>query len=677
MIFFLIPLWIVTSIDEEEFRYAIVSTVIHIKAILSGQYPIWTSYFGFGMPHPFLINFNYHPFLLLFYYNTNIAIQCIYAVHLIIGTIGIYKLCRIFAYRNVSIVAAITFIFSSPTINYLYTDFWITTFVGWTILPWLYYTVLRFVHSNCKNDLKYLSLLLSFVVSFLILNSHPSQALIYVLSILIILTTYIDRLVGKFKYLFASGLLSAATVASKIYFTISEALKFTTDLTIFKEPFSAFDLWNIFLRPIVVGSPSYIVQYNLEQGSRGLFVGGVFVISAIVTSIMLFKNNEVTRITINFFILSIIYLFRPDFIYSFVSTVNVFREPLIIIIIILAVIGINYISYNKNKFKIFTKYLLILHLVLIFGGFIPFWWNLINVYKQNNDYPAILKNLIERPIAIDKIKQAINNDSARVYISDNVFSDFGSKKLKDLGLSANSLPFFGIRVINGFFKGISYEEACKGPYIYGKLVKDDNCKIENQSFLDIGSVDFIIKYNVNDYSDNSLKKIIDIGEGPKGVIGLYRNVNVWDDAVFMSKEALNIELPLLEGCNDHSLGCSDISVLDNFRIIGEKIDYFRDGNSIVLNISNHVEDEKIILLSEFAHFGWQAKWYGLKTSGNLKIEKIGNFFIGIIPPSEARKIVLEYHDNARKYLEYFSIFSMLITSLYLIIIKQNIFIRKV
>ncbi len=466
MIFVLIPLWIVTSIDEEEFRYAIVSTVIHVKSLLSGIYPVWTSHLGFGMPHPLLINFNYHPVSLIFLFNTNIGIQCIYAVHLIVGVIGVYMLSRIFVSRNISIVAAITFIFSSPIINYLYTDFWITTFVGWTILPWIYYTAIRIVKSNCKNESRYFSLLLSFIISFLILNSHPSQALIYVMSLLVFFLTYIDKLFGKFRYLIVSGLLTTATVAGKIYYTISEALKFTTSLTIFKEQFSAYDLWSIFLRPIVFGSPSYIVQYNLQQGSRGLFVGGVFVTSALVTSIFFIKNSEVKRLSINFVILSSLFIIRPEFVYTIVSTVNVFREPLIIIIILLSVIGLNNFSLSFYKFKFLTKYLIALHLVLIFGSFVPYWWYLITVAKHNNDYPALLKNLIDRPAAIDKIMEFVNNDFSRIYISDKVASDCGSKKLKDLGLSANSLPFFGIRVVNGYFKGVSYEDACYGPYIY-------------------------------------------------------------------------------------------------------------------------------------------------------------------------------------------------------------------
>ena len=52
--------------DDEEYRSAILTIVVHARALLDGVYPYWTSALGFGLPHPLHPALLMHPLMPLF-----------------------------------------------------------------------------------------------------------------------------------------------------------------------------------------------------------------------------------------------------------------------------------------------------------------------------------------------------------------------------------------------------------------------------------------------------------------------------------------------------------------------------------------------------------------------------------------------------------------------------------
>ena len=47
--------------DEEEFRFAVLSTWLHVDALRHGRFEFWTALLGLGVPQPFMPNFLLHP----------------------------------------------------------------------------------------------------------------------------------------------------------------------------------------------------------------------------------------------------------------------------------------------------------------------------------------------------------------------------------------------------------------------------------------------------------------------------------------------------------------------------------------------------------------------------------------------------------------------------------------
>ena len=663
--FLFLPLWYVTSVDEEEFRFAVISSVLHSRALLEGYYPFWTSYFGFGMPHPFLINFNYHPLLFIFAYDADLAIKHLYALHLILGSVGMYYLCRLYTGRYLSLLGVASYLLASPNINYLYTDFWPTPFVGWSLLPLIIFCGLRLAMSQTVNDRRYFSIALGFLVAMLGLNSHPSQAVVYVISLLIILTGYYGDVIKRFNYFILAGIISVLILGGKFYFLMSEAGHFSLEMMLFKQAFGWDDLWSMFFRPIAFGWPSFVVSYNLDKGSRLLFVGGPLVLTALATVVWQLRHRNSGKFALPLIILLGIYVIRPEVLYSFVSTPTVWREPLIILIILVALRGMNELSKGGKLAKNLTYGISVAQILVLVGGALPFWYQLMMIGVDAGEHNLILKNLLKGTDEIRKVQNVMHQDDGRVYVSKQIVDGYRSAELTNIGLSVNSLPYFGIRVLNGVFKGVSYEEFCPGPYLYGGLNEAKSCHIENSAFLNTSAAKYLIKYE-DEFVKPRLKKMFTMGDGLEGPVGFYRNESSWPEAVFMKKDILTLRLADIKGCEGEGLGCKDLSILKDYRSNDASINIVREGGLIKLFFNQQLPSNSLIMLSEYARPDWVATWHKGTKKGSLKINRIAGAFIGLDVPAEAEYVVLEYVDKPRQYLELLTLAVIILCVIYLI-----------
>ncbi len=666
IVLLLLPLWYVTSVDEEEFRFAVISSVLHSRALFEGYYPFWTSYFGFGMPHPFLINFNYHPLVFIFANNADLAINLLYVFHLLLGSVGIYYLCRLYTGRYLTLLGILSYLMASPNINYLYTDFWPSLFVGWSLLPLIFYCGLRLAQSQTISDRKYFAIALGFLVAMLGLNAHPSQAVVYVISLLIVLTGCYGDVIKRFNYFILAGVISVLILAGKFYYLVSEASHFSLEMVLFKQQFGWDDLWSIFFRPIAFGWPSFVVNYNLEKGSRLLFVGGPLVVTALATVAWNLRNRNSGQFALPLIILLGIYVIRPEVLYSFASTLTVWREPVIILVILVALRGMNELSKGGKLGKSVTYCISAAQILVLVGGTFPFWYQLLMIGIDGGENHLVLKNLLKGTPEIRKVQNIVRHDDGRVYVSRRIADGYRSPALTNMGLTANSLPYFGIRSLAGVFKGISYEEICKGPYMYGRLTNLKDCEIENDAFLDIGAVKYVIKYDDEEVKQG-LAREVTLGIGPQGVVGFYRNEMSWAEAVIMSRKVLNLKLPELEGCKGGGLGCKDLAVLRKYRKNDASVKFDRKKGMIRLSFDRQLPSNSIVMVSEYARPNWEATWYSGTTNGSLEINRIAGVFMGLDVPAKARYVVLEYVDKPRQYLELLTLAVIILSVIYLIV----------
>ncbi len=125
--------------DDEEYRNAIASLVLHARAVLDGEYPFWTSALGFGLPHPLHPTFFFHPLMPFFgLWPVGAAVRVLYALHGVIGAAGAWLLVRRLAPSPwIAGLGSTTWVLATPALSYSQTDFWPSNFIGWSLAPFL------------------------------------------------------------------------------------------------------------------------------------------------------------------------------------------------------------------------------------------------------------------------------------------------------------------------------------------------------------------------------------------------------------------------------------------------------------------------------------------------------------------------------------------------------------
>jgi len=142
-----------TTPDEEEFRFAVLSSWLHVHALAEGAYPFWTFTLGLGSPHPLVPNFLLHPLLpLLAVMSPTIWVRLLLLLHTAFGVAGMWVLGRTLGLRPMTNAACVcTFLFSAPSQQYLLTDFWPSYYIVWTSAPWLLLALWRVLQSDVQE----------------------------------------------------------------------------------------------------------------------------------------------------------------------------------------------------------------------------------------------------------------------------------------------------------------------------------------------------------------------------------------------------------------------------------------------------------------------------------------------------------------------------------------------
>ena len=185
--------------DDEEFRWGLLTSFLHMEALGRGTLLSWTSALGFGIPQPMVPNFNLHPLAPLLTVLSPLAwARLLYAVHTIVGAIGMWQLCRELRLAPVVRAAAVfTFVLATPTQNYALTDFWPSHYVMWTSAPWLLLLTWRLLVSTGR-DLVRAGVMLGLAAGLVLATTHPGHVPVYgTIVIGVVLTRWGARSVHK------------------------------------------------------------------------------------------------------------------------------------------------------------------------------------------------------------------------------------------------------------------------------------------------------------------------------------------------------------------------------------------------------------------------------------------------------------------------------------------------
>jgi hypothetical protein len=658
-----LPFWGIVHTDEEHFRVAILSTVLHGRAVAQGYFPFWTSNLGFGMPMPFLSTLNDHPLFLLVAANTGLAIILIYFIHLVIGGYGMWRLCLYFEVKKpVSLACVLTYLLASSTLLYLYANFWINDFIGWSALPFITLFCVKLLDTRSKDQSWFYALVLGTIIGLTGLSSH--------ITIFFMDCVFIALLVlanGRLAFKYWRELLVCVAIillfcSSKIFFTFQEYTAFSQNLLPPRvpAPFGWDEFWGLFFWPVYANLPPLLNHANLALGGRVIFFGPIFVIIALV-GIFAWRKINTSRVSllIPFIAFCLVYVFRPAVIYNFVNAPIGFCDSMILMGILIAGMGLSRLVQKGNTTRYLVMGLLTIQSLTLLYGAAPFIQR--TIAAQVLPEPKnVLANVLQTTPFIKNLQQTVGPDGGRLILSSRIDENAGSNKLMSLGLSTNSLAYHNLRVVNGFFQGISYKAFCQDmAKSLGSISSHDSCPVENQALLDIANVKYALKYTDEQFLDGFVFRQV-LGKDLDGnEIGLYENPHAWNDANYMDSSILALDLCTTGKCGP-DLFSSDLSPViplrqDNHLPITVAHKY---GTITLTLVPENVEN--VVMLSEYYRPEWKAFAHGTYGVKEIVASPVFKSFIGLKIPPDTSWVSLVYRPIPRIILEVVSLTSLLL-----------------
>jgi hypothetical protein len=284
------PLLIGTPGDDEDLRFAVPTTLLHLNHLWSLEWAKdWTPYWAFGSPLPEHAHFGWHPLGFLFWYLDPIrAIGVIAWTHL---TLFLGGLCFAFYRFRIPPVAAGLLVgiaaFSSPVNNFLVVDLWVSNFPSFSLIPWAIVICLKVFGSEDANNRWFWIACLIFVLSSMVIWGHASLAFYYVpICTLPALLNWKNIRTRKTELAVVS-LVAAVIVLFKVSSVAVQLAHFSPDLVRTTAVFSIYD-WDRVLEVLMGPIPSILVPEN----PRTLYLGFLVVPLAFYSSFTLYRKGR-------------------------------------------------------------------------------------------------------------------------------------------------------------------------------------------------------------------------------------------------------------------------------------------------------------------------------------------------------------------------------------------------
>jgi hypothetical protein len=643
--------------DEENFRYSVMSAVLHGRAILDGQYPLWTSFYGFGIPTPFLMNINYHPlYTPLLAWRTHIGIIAIYWVQMAVALTGAFLFSRKLGHPlPVAAVIALSYALSTDMINYLYTDFWVSAYIPATTFPFYMLALHDLMTDARPARTGFYALLLGLMLGFVGLNSYMPQHLIYGVVLGLVILANWRRL--TLTRLYSLGLVLVVFLlifSTKIYYFIDQLRYFhDTPFVTFGSPFGQHELWSIFLRPFIP-APQTITRY--QPDSRVLALGLPFAIFALVGVLQqvarfVRRSNppglpSVFTLVAPLCVLVTIYTLRPNWIYSINSSTLNYRSPIVLFV---GLIAGDVITRIKRPWML--GLVLGVQLFAVVLIFYPYWSTL----PQQRQLADVLQR--PAPAFVQQLRASVGQ--ARLMLSD-LANDVMINQMMSQGVSWNSLPYHDIRLVNGRFNGVSMGEICPdNSALYGQMM---NCPVLDRQFYDVAGIVYFMGVD-GQAPPSGMELVSSLGKTGEHELFLFENPTVWREATVVSDAIVDVALvnhasavPAASG-----LVSQDLSAVVATYIQEQPNLYIEHHHgTIEITFATPTSDATRLFISEYYRPGWQAVVTTRPASIPLHThpEKVLNAFMTLVVPSQTVHIQLYYRPPLQFFLEMLSLTSM-------------------
>lgn len=610
------------------------STLFHAREVFQGKYPFWNHRDGIGLPHPYSTNLIYHPIIVaLAIFPMGIGIQLFYIGHALLGTYSTWYLCRYLKIvRPVALVCVLTYLMSSPSLNYLMgMDFWPTSALIWTCLPMLLLLVCRFLNSTNKRELLSLVPAIAGLVGFMAINSHLGSFFYSISGISFFALASSRKIFQRWKYTFFILLLFVFIFGEKLYTVYSEFVRF--DLT-GDRPYQYLpvDLVAMFFWPL----KSRLLEETYSNiHYRTFFIGFPFFALALISCVWpsrLFRFHRPIAISA---VICLVFLFLPPTWLRFLTRANyLWRDSLVVFCIVLGGV-ITSMFFQKCGFLHAVALMFLgLQLVNLILGMAPFWSaGLRDGLAFFRDEPVkVLRTYLAKSPVLKIIERNGLAPGERIALSHSVESKLRYYSGFDYALfRTHQVP-----IINGLFKGISYDDIFPSYMImYGTI--DAKPFTEDKALLDILGVKYLIAF-----SDESVPeglKLLKSLHSKEGMVAIYINPEAWPMARVLDISTSNKSS--LNGTTDSALFYQDYSCLEKHVIPRAVLDISRSANKYNIKLAP-LQEQSLLFINAYYRSPWKAIGHVVKERLPLKASRFFGGFIAVDLPKGTSYVELNY-----------------------------------
>ena len=587
-----------TPPDDEEFRHAVLTSWLHVRAVSEGSYAFWTSRLALGLPQPFIPNFWFHPLLpLLAVVEPSNWVRLLLAVHTVLGAAGMWQLGRMLGFRPmVRAICAFTFLLAAPGINYALSDAWPSHWIVWTSMPWMLLCMWRALDSDGRDRWRY-SVLLGLVSGLVIANANPAYAAVYAVLVVAVIVARWHSIIARWRPLGMSAVIALLISSPNAALLVSERGYFAPDANLQNDvrPLPPTVAWDVFLRPwsdlASPGGPSF------EDDARTLSFGGPFALLVIAACVRRGWNRRELVLALA---IGLAFLFTTLGPIALVSQRYQFRDPVILAAILLAGMAAER-ALQERYLRQLTGCLLLLQIVAVGVIASPY---VRHAWDETHSATSWFRGATAAVPPTDALVSTLARPGL-VAFSPRVDSEVLNRTYLAAGLGVNALAYRGVHELNGWFKGVSADPIWPDERLFYAHVAPPQPFLASAASLDVIGIRYVIAHRGETVAPNLRQRDLTILNAPELV--LYENDDAWTGAILVGANAETTHVPLLADCPNDRLLCHDLSSVSNPQPTAVAI--VRSEGAIDVNF-DPLEAPRTLVIAEMFRPGWTASAAG-------------------------------------------------------------------
>jgi hypothetical protein len=630
----LIPTWLVLPPDDENLFKEILSTVFQSQQIFSGRYPFWDPWVAFGVPEPLSQTLVFHPFVVLVdLLPLGVAIASLYQLQVWIGIVSVWAVARHFGIRHwIAALCVLTYALSSTMLVYL-TNFWPVNLVDWTLAPLLVLLLLKLFDAATRSACAAYAIGTGLCAALMVLDGHLGWLSDYAVPYLAFLAAQFRQVQRVWRWLALSLAVFGLAAASHVYDIALETSHAATARN--NQETVAMSVRRLILYPI--SSP------HNGTATRALAIGGPFFLLTALGLVYPLRHRYANGLRAGV-VVSFAFWFVPLHWAAFLSTNYAAGAPFTIFAVFLAGLTLQALWKRMPGWRLVLATVALLQVIALTAGYYPYYRDGISqaaTYLRGNPSSHSLKLALDnQPIyAFFERQPGINR--TRIYLAPGADSRlfFKAADYKFPGWALH-----GLRLVNGFFKGIDMHEIAPARlYLRGEIRGDPRVS-RSQLTLDALNIGYVLA-TPTDHVAPLLRRITTFHlEHPRATIIAYRNPGAWPDAVVLDPQAKQIGLlPRRQGCSTPGLLCADFDPIARLRSPDAVRYEHWDGTDLSVQLTP-VAKPSILMITQLYRPGWQAELSNGRTLGGYNLF---SGFTGFDLPPGVDSARVSYHPTTR------------------------------